>query len=270
MSKNKEHISPTHPQYEKKTKIKFIIRCILGFLFGCSIGFAFSFGTDIIIEKFAGTKDWLLDIFNTTQLYVLPFILLAAVFTTTILCHIHLKKARLQIDCWDGEDNDHIMVADHHLNRTSLISSIMAIANTLIFAIVTYRLFYNMDTRLHSVMILVAVAIYLGALVIITVLQNKMIHLLKEYAPEKQGSVFDTKFKDVWMDSCDEGERAMIYEASYKTNQFMNKLLSALLTATTILGMFCPIGILCAVLVGGIWLAVTIYYMREAIRLEEK
>ncbi len=270
MSKTKEQISPTHPQYERKTKIKFIIRCILGFLFGGFVGFFFAFGTDVITEKFASAKDMILNIFHTTQLYILPFVLLITIITTTILCSIHLKKAKLQIDCWDGEDNDHILVADHHLNQVSLITSIMAIANYLIFAVITYRLFYNLDTKPKAAIMLAAVAVFLGGLIITTILQNKMVNLAKKYSPEKQGSIFDAKFNDVWIDSCDEGERAMIYEASYKTFRFINKLLSTLFVITAILGMFCPIGILCAVLVGGIWLALTIYYMRESIRLDEK
>ena len=270
MSKNKERISPTDPQYEKKTTIKFITRCISGFLAGGFCGIFFAVGTDTIIEKFPDTKSMLIDIFHTTQLYILPIILLIAIITTAGLCRIHLKKAKLQIDCWDGEDNDHISVADHHLNRSSLINNVMVITNNMVFAIITYRLFYNVNAKLPAIILMATVFIYMGGIISTVILQNRMVKLFKEYAPEKQGSILDTKFNDIWMECCDEGERAMIYEASYKTFRFMNKLLSGVLVITTILGMFFPIGILCSVLVGGIWLALTIYYTKEAIRLEEK
>ena len=43
-----------------------------------------------------------------------------------------------------------------------------------------------------------------------TIFQQKLVDTTKRLNPEKHGSVYDTKFHEKWLASCDEAERAVI------------------------------------------------------------
>lgn len=109
-------------------------------------------------------------------------------------------------------------------------------------------------------MTIISIAIYFAGLFISLSQQNRIVKLSKEYAPEKKGSIYDMKFQDVWYESCDEAERQLIGDVSYATFRFMNGVFSAFETVTVIVGMFIPIGFLCAFFIGVLWLIMNCYY----------
>lgn len=258
------------PQYEKKTKKKFAIRIVLSLIAGMIFGFLTAIGTDILKENTGGIAKRILQKFPVVQLYVFPWLMLIFTVVCVIMNERLMKKSRLQIDTWDGEDDEHINLADFYLNKVSMISSIHTVVIQIFFAVITYNLMKNLQSAKDSAVTLIAVAIYFIGLLSAVFQQNHLIRLMKEYAPEKKGSVYDKKFHDVWLSSCDEAEQHMIYQVAYKTFRFMNTVFSVCLFITIILGMFFPTGILCAFMIGLIWLIMTCYYSKESIKLENK
>ena len=49
--------------------------------------------------------------------------------------------------------------------------------------------------------------------------------------PEKKGDPASRKFQKEWLESCDEAERAMIYQSAYKSYMTANKTIPLLLVA---------------------------------------
>lgn len=258
------------PQYDNKTKKKFAIRIILSLIIGMVFGFFVAMCTDILKENTSGIAKTILQKFPVIQLYVFPWLMLVFTIVCVIMNEHLMKKSRIQIDTWDGEDDAHINIADFYLSKVSMISSIQTVVIQIFFAIITYNLMKNLQSAKDSAVTLIAVVIYFIGLFSAVFQQNHLIRLMKEYSPEKKGSVYDKKFHDVWLASCDEAEQHMIYEVAYKTFRFMNTVFSICLVISTIFGMFFPTGILCAFMIGLIWLIMTCYYSKQSIKLGNK
>lgn len=73
-------------------------------------------------------------------------------------------------------------------------------------------------------------------LIVDTVYQKKIVDLEKEINPEKQGSVYDTRFQKVWFASCDEAERISIYKCAFMAYRVTG-------TSCIVLFLFCLFGI---------------------------
>ena len=259
------------PQYEKKSKKKFAIitaTCLIG---GMILGFVSAIGAGILKELFAGTAKDILSKLPTLQIFVFPLIMLIFVIICTLIINIFTEKGKQQISTWDGEDDDHIKIADTYLSKALLISSIQLIVIQILFGIITYNLMKNIQSnKKDTIMIFIAIGIYLISLFYTTIQQNRLISLVKQYSPEKQGSIYDTKFQKVWISTCDEGELHMIYKATYQTYRLMANVFSVSLTVAIIVGMFFPIGMLCAVIIGLLWLVQTCCYSITCIKLENQ
>ena len=109
--------------------------------------------------------------------------------------------------------------------------------------------------------------IALGANMII---QARVVNLYKEMNPEKQGSVYDMKFREKWMDSCDEMEKQMIYQCGYKAYQVTSNMCVVLWTVFTCLAMFLKISLWPVGIVSLFWLVLTGTYLAEGRRLEKQ
>lgn len=270
MKTKNENVAADSTQYLTSTKKKFVIRMILSLLAGAVIGFLAALCIDIFKEGTTETTKAILQKIPFIQLYIFPWLMLAFTVICIIINEHFMKKSQLQIDSWDGEDDEHINLADLYLNKTSLVSNIQVVGVQIFFAITTYSLMENLQSAIDSAMILITVVIYFIGLISSIFQQNHLIRLIKEYSPEKKGIIYDKNFHDVWLASCDEAEQHMIYQASYKTFRFMNSVFSICLTTAIVAGMFFPIGILCAIMTGLLWLIMALYYSKECIKLENK
>ena len=91
--------------------------------------------------------------------------------------------------------------------------------------------------------------------------------LSKEINPEKRGSVYDMKFQERWLESCDEAERRQIGQASYKAYTTLNKFCPYCWGVLFLGNMIFHYGILPSTVVLLVWAVLTVSYTREAIRL---
>lgn len=268
MSKNNK-VKVDSPEYNKKSKGKFVIILIVSFAIGGIGGLLGARATDIFKDELTDWGTFIAEKLPYIQVFVVPWILLAMVVVCFILGEIWLKKAKKQIASWDGEDDDHIDIADGYLCNVGNISNILMISIQIIFGFATYQLIGAMRTTDNFYMTFLAVVFYFAGMFVAISQQNRMVKALKEYAPEKKGSIYDTKFQKVWYESCDEAERQKIGDASRQTVQFMNGAFSTTLTIAIILGMFIPIGFLCAFFVGLLWLIISCYYSHVCKKLEQ-
>lgn len=259
MSKNtKEKVDS--PEYNKKTKNKFIIIMIVCLAIGGIGGFFGAKATSLLKGELANLGQLLAEKLPYFQSYIMPWIILAFTLICFTLGEIWIKKAKKQIASWDGEDDEHIEVADTYLNKAGTSSNVLMISIQVLFGLATYQLISLFQTTGNISMTIISIAIYFAGLFISLSQQNRIVKLSKEYAPEKKGSIYDMKFQDVWYESCDEAERQLIGDVSYATFRFMNGVFSAFETVTVIVGMFIPIGFLCAFFIGVLWLIMNCYY----------
>ena len=260
-------INPDHPQYEKKITVSFIIKIIVGLVIGGIAGYmsacAFDHNHDTLahlVKQLTGKTSFL-------QYSVFPALTL--LFTIFFVAHItyHTRKMKMQIQAWDGEDDAYINQIDLKLGKALNSSNSMLIISSILYAITTYNLL-RIDNKKNLIAVCIVLILYFFNFIYVGIQQNRIVKLNREYSPEKKGCVYDSKFSDVYFDSCDEAERYMIYECTYKTFRFMNNFISVLFYVACFLGMFVPIGIQCSLVVGIIWLAMNLYYCREALKIE--
>lgn len=264
----KNNVKVDSPEYNQKTKKKFVIIMIVCLLAGGCLGFFGAMATDLLQGNITNIGKLLTQKYPFFQAYVMPWVLLVFTIICFILGKTWLKQAQNQINTWDGEDDEHISIASSFLDKVSTVSSVLIIVIQILFGLATYQLMILFDTVDNIYMTVIAIISYFAAITISICQSNKVVKLTKEFAPEKKGSVYDQKFHEVWYESCDEAERQIIGDASYKTMRFMIKTFSSLLSATAIIGMFIPIGLLCAFFIGLLWLIMTCYYSHTCTKLE--
>ena len=273
MSNNKKQLTADSPEYNKKSKRTFIIILIIATIAGGLGGFLGGIAEDEFTEQFKNIGKYLAKILPTIQAQVMPWVLFLFALVCFILGKVFLKKGKQQIETWDGEDEDHISLADSYLSKAATTSNLLLIGSQVIFAFTTYRLsnvFESANKKTFLIMFLFVIIVYFASMFIAISQSKRTVDFTKKYAPEKKGSIYDTKFHKVWYDSCDEAERHLIGEVSYQTYMFMNKVFSTTLTITGVVGMFIPIGILCAFFVGLLWLLMSCYYSYITAKLEQK
>ena len=171
------------------------------------------------------------------------------------------RRARTAFRSWDSENEDVIQRAEERLSLTLLLDSLTVIVSFFFFSAGAVKLPQEVD----SAMILLAIFLVVIALSIL--LQQKTVDLTKEINPEKRGSVYDMKFQERWLESCDEAERRQIGQASYKAYTTLNKFCPYCWIVLFLGNMVFHYGFLPSSVVLLVWAVLTVSYTREAIRL---
>ncbi|QNO15438.1 DUF3169 family protein [Alkalicella caledoniensis] len=105
-----------------------------------------------------------------------------------------------------------------------------------------------------------SIIIFLGVIFFSSFMDITVVNLVKKREPLKKGDPAEMKFEKEWIDSCDEAEKYMIYQASYKTFTMMKYTLLGALVLTVISKQAFNTGNFAIVLVGALWLVQTISF----------
>lgn len=100
--------------------------------------------------------------------------------------------------------------------------------------------------------------------------QARYVKLLQKVHPEKKGDIASKDFHKQWLESCDEAEKEAVYQSSYSTYIFSGKLIGILLVVTMIAHLFFNTGVFAIVVVGVIYLCITIKYCVSCVKLKNK
>lgn len=132
------------------------------------------------------------------------------------------RSARRTFESWDGEDDAVINAAERSLSLALLSASLEMAAGFFLFAAAVV-------CGEESVTALpVSLLLFAGTLVSQVLIQQKAVDLERRINPEKQGSVYDRKFRRKWLESCDEAELRQIGQASFRAFQWTNRCCIAL------------------------------------------
>lgn len=96
------------------------------------------------------------------------------------------------------------------------------------------------------------------------------VKLVKRINPEKHGDPLDLKFQKNWIDSCDEAEKMVIYQAAYQSYQLVGMVLLGAWVVTVMCSLFFGLGGYAVTVISVIWLTHTIGYQYYAMKLEKK
>ena len=167
--------------------------------------------------------------------------------------------AKRRCDAWDGEDEDTMDAVEQQLSWSLLLTGLSIVLDFFFFAVsVIYGRF------------LLDLVLFLAAVVVLVVLQQKIVDLERRINPEKRGSVYDMKFQKTWMDSCDEAERAQIGQACYRAYMAGTKTCIFFWVALLILNFVFDFGLLPIAAVLAVWGVMQTAYALECIRLSKR
>ncbi len=249
MSNNKEKSA------NRKALPKFFLIIAVSMVCGLFLGVVVGFlGAENMPEQVVEAIYYVLGIITPWAIWVSTAVLMAA----ALVKYCGAKRLYTQ---WDGEDEESIEQADRCLSWALLFSAVNLILDFFFFGIA------GQVVEGGLTMILAGFAV---SMVVVILMQQKIIDLTRRMNPEKQGSVYDMKFKDKWLASCDENELRQVGQAALKAFGAVTNVCVGLWMVLVILGGVMDIGILPIFLVMLIWAVSQITYTLACIHMDEK
>lgn len=177
-------------------------------------------------------------------------------------------SAKRQFAAWDGEDE---AVSEAIERRLSVCIWITSMATILGFFLLPGHLAGMIHGRFLSrpVHTFWGLGAFLVNLMVTMLFQQKLVDATKRLNPEKRGSVYDTKFHEKWLDSCDEAERAVIGQCAMKAFRAVTYTCLVLWVVFILGGIYFEWGLLPAMAVCIIWGVSQSVYSYWALKLSK-
>lgn len=199
---------------------------------------------------------------------VSPWLLFALPIVELAACLPIYFGAKKQLSNWDGEDEEAGSSIETKISVCMWATGIATILNFFLLAALFSGFLENAkaigQVKFFGSLVIFIVTLYLNA-----VFQQKLVDATKRMNPEKQGSVYDTKFQKKWFESCDEAERIMIGQCAFKAYQAMSMTCLVLWAVFGLAGIFFTGGFVPAMAVCIIWGVGQSVYSYWAIQLSK-
>ena len=173
------------------------------------------------------------------------------------------RSAKALFTGWAGEHDATMDRADEKLNWALLLTASQYVLDMFFFAVAE-----SGGSPLGGIL---GVLFFIVSAFTLVFAQQKIVDLTRKMNPEKQGSIYDTKFRKKWIESCDEAEQKQIGQAAYKAYNVVSAVCPILWAALLMLSyafhfeLLMPTFILCL-----LWLLLQVFYCLECIRLGRK
>ena len=247
----------------KKALPKFALIITLSLVGGVALGLALVFlRVENLRDALAAAGAWFTRYAAAPLLVTLPLLELA-------ICLPIYFGAKKQLSAWDGEDESVGSEIEARLAVCVWITGLALIANLFLLAAMTADFVNNAGTprMMPAQMFFSGLGAFLAHFAVCVVLQQKLVDLTKRLNPEKHGSVYDTKFRKKWLDSCDEAERRQVGQACYRAYMVSSRFCLGLWLALVILSMVFEVSMLPTVVLLLVWGVMQVTYSLECIRL---
>ena len=255
---------------ENKTKSvkKFSVKMLLAMVFGGVLGGFFG----VFMYYFHGD----LEAFLTTWTKMVQSILVPGLLIVNIVsilagefCLWKLKTVCDRIATAEDEEAD--LVSYQEEKYGAILQCVNAVSQVLcIFLLANgYQIGYIESSNKNAINILIACGLFVACFFYNGIMQARYIKLLQTVHPEKRGDISSRKFQQQWLESCDEAEKEVIYQSSYKTYIFMSKAIGLLLIVTMLSHLFFKTGIMAILVVGVMYLVLVGKYSCSCVSLRK-
>lgn len=150
--------------------------------------------------------------------------------------------------------------ADGRMTRAMGAVSSVTILNYFGFSAAFYAQMYC--EGMYYALFLLALVVLILTLIFGMKAQRRSVDLTKLINPEKSGSVYDPKFRDRWIESCDEMEQIMIYKAAFQAYKVTSTVCIVLWMTFTILSLVIKLSLWPVTIVSFIWGLLNVTYLR--------
>ena len=189
-------------------------------------------------------------------------LLVTSVVSLAVILWLY-RSAKALFTGWDGEDDATMDRADEKLNWALLLTASQYVLDMFFFAVAE-----SGGSPLGGIL---GVLFFIVSAFTLVFAQQKIVDLTRKMNPEKQGSVYDTKFRKKWLESCDEAEQKQIGQAACQAFNAVNVLCPALWVVLLMLSFAFSFDLLLpAFTVCLIWLVLNVSYCLACIRLGKR
>jgi len=208
---------------DKKALGKFLAILVFGFFLGIGVGLGSIFVGHMMEEN--DRKESLLSLMQTAVIYG------SYIYTTILLitCVVLQRKSRREYTAWDEEDEEILAGIETKISYVNWFANLIMYGAYFFFStgvwavdITGMESALKQDETMFWTELGLVFAHMFYAMAAACIVQQRAVNLLKEINPEKTGSIYDMKFRDKWLEHCDEAERFATYKCSYKTFKTMH------------------------------------------------
>ena len=241
---------------DKKAFKSFAIMMVISAMIGAIIG-----GGSIYLQENRG--DNISEFLLNALMIITPYASLVLSILVIIVSVVIYSNSRKKLKLWNQSDDQEEIIdnIEEKLSYVLLFASVNLIIGFFFFGAGMALL--SEDSYTKVILFLVGFIVCVVSTILI---QNKVVNLEKEINPFLNGSVYDFKFSQKWLDSCDEAIKLNVYKSSFKAYKSITNT-CLILWIVCVLGYnFFDFGIMPLVMVTIIWLVQTIAYCIESIK----
>lgn len=196
--------------------------------------------------------------------YAMPYIFAGINVLVGIIAAVLIRKSKKLLAVWDGEDEELADKIDGRLGVAIFLAGVLMVINFFLFALAV-NLDFGMENSetAEKMTTTINIVIFVLSFAVVLLIQTKAVGLFKLMNPEKEGSIYDSKFMKKWEGSCDEAERLAIYKCGYKAYKCTSTACLVLWVLCLIGDMAFNIGLIPVIIVTVIWLVQVVSYTLE-------
>ena len=248
----------------KHRKINSYIKCILIMIIGGIFGVALAIGSSVVNLVLHNTVRNLFTLIHDNAFIFLAFILLF-VICTGFLCYRKGETIIRQTLASTDDDRQDILDREYDIWGTIGITA----SNTfLILAMMIYACAATepiiQTSFLYTTGLLLLIAVSGSFYQIAFVRQNK------RKDPSKFDDAMDLRFQKKFLASCDEAEKQIIYQSTYKSFQLMKYILMGSFIIALLFHVYSGNGILALTLIGIIYIIMLASYSIYTLKLQKE
>lgn len=235
---------------------KFILVIVAAGIIGGFVGF---FGS-LLSDTIGDFSDIFTEIIKDVLFYLFPVIFLI-LHIGSFGVYSKYKKVK---DMWDGEDEDSANQIEEKISYVIWAEYIATALGFLYFALMLGGDVFDTFVLWKGIVVFL---VFVINVVLITIMQQKCVDLEKEMNPEKKGSVYDIKFNEKWLESCDEAEKMTIYRSAWASYRVMAAAYVAAWMITFLANEFFDTGLFACCVVVVLWIIQNSVYCYKSIHL---
>lgn len=170
-----------------------------------------------------------------------------------------------------AEDEEADLVSYQEEKYGAVLQCVNVVSQVLCIFILAngYQMGYIESSNKNVINFLIACVLFIACFFYNGIVQARYIKQLQTVHPEKERRCFSRKFHQQWLESCDEAEKEVIYQSSYKTYIFMSKAIGLLLIVTMVSHLFFKTGIMAILVVGVMYLILVVKYSFSCVSLRK-
>ncbi|MBU5335568.1 DUF3169 family protein [Intestinibacter bartlettii] len=241
---------------DKKAFKSFAIMMVISAIVGAIIG-----SGSIYLQEHMGNN--LSDFLLNALMMITPYASLVLSILVIVVSVVIYSNSRKKLKLWNQSDEQEEIIdnIEEKLSYVLLFASVNLIIGFFFFG--AGMGLFSEDSYGKVILFFFGFIVCVVSTVLI---QNKVVNLEKEINPFLNGSVYDFKFSQKWLDSCDEAIKLNVYKSSFKAHKSVTNTCLILWIVCVLGYSFFDFGIMPLVMVTIIWLVQTVSYCIESIK----